>query len=84
MIVHCFHSDACIAASHQDSLTQAGEGQVSRCVYEAYAACCLHVVSRMTKKTYQLWIILLNKVLNTILKAHILILVIFLLFHILF
>ena len=24
MIVHCFHSDACVAASHQDSLNQAG------------------------------------------------------------
>lgn len=24
MIVHCFHSDACVATSHQDSLNQAG------------------------------------------------------------
>lgn len=24
MIVHCFHSDACVSASHQDSLNQAG------------------------------------------------------------
>lgn len=66
IMAYCFHSDACGAASHQGPLQQAGEGQVFRCVYESHAACCLHVVPRLTKKICQFWVTFLIKILSTI------------------